>query len=119
MRGLPSDLPRKSVALVLGASLLLSVGTKAAATSNAAGRVNAWTTPHVLTISDGGDVNTLNPHLGQSAAVANLSEMTMAWLIKWNEHNEPYPELATEVPTRANGGVSRTVARSPITSAKG
>jgi peptide/nickel transport system substrate-binding protein len=61
----------------------------------------------VLTISDGGDVNTLNPHLGQSAAVANLSEMTMAWLIKWDEHNRPYPELATEVPTQTNGGVSK------------
>lgn len=70
-------------------------------------RANAWTKPHVLTISDGGDVNTLNPHLGQFAAVANLSEMTMAWLVKWDEHNRPYPELATAVPSRSNGGVSK------------
>lgn len=69
-------------------------------------RVNDFTNPHVLTISDGGDVNTLNPHLGHFAAVANLSEMTMAWLVKWDEHNQPYPELATAVPTKTNGGVS-------------
>ncbi|MDP9110212.1 MAG: peptide ABC transporter substrate-binding protein, partial [Candidatus Eremiobacteraeota bacterium] len=31
----------------------------------------------------------------------------MAWLIKWDEHNRPYPELATEVPTQSNGGVSK------------
>jgi peptide/nickel transport system substrate-binding protein len=97
---------RKSVALALGASLLVSVATKANGTQNAPGRMNAWTTPHVLTISDAGDVNTLNPHLGLTAAVANLSEMTMAWLVKWDEHNQPYAELAIEVPTRSNGGVS-------------
>ena len=33
--------------------------------------------------------------------------MTMAWLVKWDENNNPYPELATEVPTKANGGVSK------------
>ena len=99
-------LPRKTVALALGAALLLSVGTRAGAAPTASGRVNAWTTPHVLTISDASDVNTLNPHVGQTAAVANLSEMMMAWLIKWDEHNQPYPELETEVPARTNGGVS-------------
>jgi peptide/nickel transport system substrate-binding protein len=98
---------RKIVALALGAAVLLAVDAGAAGTQNANGRANAWTTPHVLTISDGGDVNTLNPHLGQSAPVANLSEMTMAWLVKWDEHNKPYPELATQVPTQTNGGVSK------------
>lgn len=69
-------------------------------------RVNSWTQPHVFTISDGGSVNTLNPHLEQSAPVANMSELTAAWLVRWDEHNQPYPELATQLPTRANGGVS-------------
>jgi len=68
---------------------------------------DAWTTHHVLTIADAGDVDSLNPHVGRTAAAANLSEMTMAWLVKWDEHNRPYPELATQVPTRANGGVSK------------
>lgn len=60
----------------------------------------------MLTIADGGDPSTLNPHFSESAPVANLSELTMAWLLRWDEHNRMYPELATEVPTRANGGVS-------------
>lgn len=94
-------------ASALGALLLLLVCSEARGTQGGVGRANAWTTPHVLTISDAGDVSTLNPHLDTSAAVANLSEMTMAWLIKWDEHNRPYPELATEVPTQTNGGVSR------------
>src|SRR5450755_2250836 len=98
---------RKSAVLALGVALFLPVCTMADVFQNSVGRANAWTTPHVLTISDGGDVNTLNPHLGQAAAVANLSEMTMAWLVKWDEHNQPYPELATEVPSRKNGGISQ------------
>jgi peptide/nickel transport system substrate-binding protein len=93
---------RAGVALALGVTLVIPVPTDA----SGGGQVNAWTTPHVLTISDASDVNTLNPHFGLTAAVANLSEMTMAWLIRWDEHNQPVPELATEVPTKANGGVS-------------
>lgn len=71
------------------------------------GRTNSWTQPHVLRFSDAGDVNTLNPHLGQFSDIGYLSSMTMAYLIKWDEHNNPYPELATQVPTQANGGVSK------------
>src|SRR5262249_25952947 len=86
--------------------LLLTACTNVNAAQQQPPRLNAWTTPHVLTISDGGDANTLNPHLSNFATVANLSEMTMAWLLRWDEHNQLYPELATEVPTRTNGGVS-------------
>lgn len=92
----------------LAAALLFLAGAWAwhRAAASPQQRSNHWTTPHVLTISDAGDPNTLNPHLGQSAPVANLSEMTMAWLVRWDERNRPYPELATEIPTRENGGVS-------------
>ena len=76
------------------------------AASNAAPRANSWTTPHVLTISDASDPDSLNPHIGSSAPTANLSEMTMAWLVRWDRHNRPVPELATEIPSRTNGGVS-------------
>jgi peptide/nickel transport system substrate-binding protein len=98
---------RRSLALALGAALLTSVSADAGGMQHAGSRANAWTTPHVLTISDGGDVATLNPHLSGFAPVANLSEMTMAWLLKWDAHNQPYPELATEVPARSNGGISK------------
>ena len=70
-------------------------------------RTNSWTKPHVLTIADGANPDTLNPHVSGNPATANLSELTMAWLVRWDERNRPYPELATEIPTRQNGGVSR------------
>ena len=86
-------LPRAGLALALLLALVVPTPGSADVATSAGGRVNAWTVPHVLTISDGADLSTLNPHVGQSAPTANLSEMTMAWLVKWDEHNRPYPEL--------------------------
>jgi len=99
---------KSSLALALGAAFLLSACTKAGGGAGEGGRANSWTQPHVLTMSSGsGDVSTLNPHLGQFQDILYMASMTMAWLVKWDEHNNAYPELATEVPTKANGGVSK------------
>jgi peptide/nickel transport system substrate-binding protein len=95
----------RSVAVATVSAFALTGCTKVSSGSASGG--NAWTTPHVLTYADSGDVNTLNPHLGQSLDVGYIGELTMAWLIKWDEHNLAYPELATEIPTKANGGVSK------------
>ena len=96
---------------LLGASLALAIlasgCTKVSQTGEAGGRVNSFTQPHVLRIGAIGDVNTLNPHLGQFSTIGWVSSMTMAYLIKWDAHNTAYPELATEVPTQQNGGVSK------------
>lgn len=94
------------VAAALAAAVLCSC-TKNGNAGGTGGRANSWTQPHVLRFADTGDVNTLNPHFGQIIDVGYLSSMTMAYLIKWDEHNSPYPELATSVPTQANGGVSK------------
>jgi peptide/nickel transport system substrate-binding protein len=95
-----------SIAACCAAAAVLCACTKTGGVSGRGG-ANAWTQPHVLRFADAGDVNTLNPHLGQFADIGYLSSMTQAYLIKWDEHNRPYPELATQVPDQANGGVSK------------
>ncbi len=103
-----SKLSLRAVAVACAAAIVVAGCSKSqSGEATGGGRYNSWTVPHVLTFSDGGDVNTLNPHLGQFATIGLLSSLTMAWLIKWDEHNNPYPELATAVPTQANGGVSK------------
>ena len=97
---------KKHLALACALAFALA-GCSKVSQGGEGGRVNGWTKPHVLTFADAQDVNTLNPHLGQFAPVGYIASMTMAWLIKWDEHNNPYPELATEVPTQKNGGVSK------------
>ena len=62
---------------------------------------------HSLTIADGtGDVPTLNPHLFTETTIGYISELTQAYLVKYDSDNRPYPELVTVVPTQSNGGIS-------------
>ncbi len=72
-----------------------------------AGPENAFTKPHVLRMGDIGDVTSLNPMLAQQLTLSRMSSLTMAWLFKFDRNNRPIPELATVVPTKANGGISR------------
>lgn len=91
-------------------SLAFAACSKAGGPSTAGngGRVNDFTVPHVLRYTTApGDIATLNPHLHQETDLLMLSQLTMAWLIRFDEHNNAVPELATEVPTQQNGGVSK------------
>ena len=97
---------RRLLSATLALGILVTGCSKVDQTSETAGRVNSFTVPHVLRFADATDVSTLNPHLGQLLTILRLSQMTMAWLIKWDANNQPYPELATEVPSKANGGIS-------------
>jgi peptide/nickel transport system substrate-binding protein len=90
--------------LVLLATLCACRG--GAVASHDASRRHPWTIPHVLRFSTGADIHSLNPHLDPEATVQFLSSMTMAWLVKFDERNNPYAELALAIPTRANGGIS-------------
>jgi peptide/nickel transport system substrate-binding protein len=61
-----------------------------------------------LTIADGsGDITSLNPHLFTEIPLGYISEMSQAYLVKYDSHNNPYPELLTVIPTQANGGISK------------
>jgi peptide/nickel transport system substrate-binding protein len=71
------------------------------------GAHNSYTIPHTLRIGDTQDITSLNPHLATAASLGNLSQLTMAYLVKYDVNNRPVPELATEVPSQANGGVSK------------
>jgi peptide/nickel transport system substrate-binding protein len=95
----------RRLALIV-AALLLCACSKTGGTAEG-GRVNNWTVPHVLRYTNAADVSTLNPMFSQDLTLSYMSSLTQAFLVKWNLHNLPYPELATEVPTQANGGVSK------------
>ena len=60
-----------------------------------------------LRIGEYQDLSSLNPHIATALSLGNLSQLTMAYLLRYGAHNEPVPELATEVPTKKNGGISR------------
>ncbi|HEY1976797.1 MAG TPA: peptide ABC transporter substrate-binding protein [Candidatus Baltobacteraceae bacterium] len=62
---------------------------------------------HWLRVADGnGDVPTLNPHLFNGTTVHTIGILTMAYLFRYDAQGRPQPELATELPTERNGGIS-------------
>jgi peptide/nickel transport system substrate-binding protein len=61
---------------------------------------------HTLVIGDSQDVTTLNPLIGAGLSLTNIGQLTMAKLVRYDRENRAIPELATVVPTIANGGVS-------------
>jgi peptide/nickel transport system substrate-binding protein len=64
--------------------------------------------PHVLTIATGqGDPNSLNIHMDTSAVTGYVSELTGAFLARYDKDGRPIPDLATAIPSRENGGISR------------
>ena len=95
-------LRRRTAALALAAC----AATLPAASVAQAAR-HPYTIPHVLRYATGEDIVGLNPHLVQQGTVSFMSQLTMAWLLRYDQHNQPVPELATTVPSKAHGGISR------------
>jgi len=80
----------------------------AATSSAAAGATrHPYTIAHVLRYATAEDISNLNPHLATQLTLTYMSSLTMAWLIKVDRDAKPIPELATVVPTEANGGISK------------
>ncbi len=95
-----------AITLAFAACSKQSTGNNAQ-TNGAAGPVNSWTRPHVLRYATSEEISTLNPLLSQQTTLGMMSSLTMAWLVKWDRNNHPFPELATAVPSMQNGGVSK------------
>src|SRR5579862_1570765 len=90
----------------IAVAAILCACTKTAQTGGGGGAPAPKT--HYLRFSDGsGDLASLNPHLNTETTLGYITDMTQAYLVKYDEHNNPYPELVTEVPTLANGGISK------------
>jgi peptide/nickel transport system substrate-binding protein len=95
--------PALASAAALVALAVTACGAPQAASE---GGRHPWTTPHVLRYATAEDIVGLNPHLNQQVTLSFMSSLTMAWLVRYDRRNKPVPELATAVPTLANGGVS-------------
>jgi peptide/nickel transport system substrate-binding protein len=68
---------------------------------------NPWTKPGILRVAAFDEPDNLNPMVGNEQAEVDLSLLWGSYLFRFNDRNEWVPELATEVPTLANGGISR------------
>ena len=93
-------------AAALALVCLIAVGCTKVGSTGEGGRHNPTTQPHVLRYSDIGDVSSLNPLFVADIDLGWMAEMTMAWFFRFDHSNRAIPELVTEIPTLANGGIS-------------
>jgi peptide/nickel transport system substrate-binding protein len=66
-----------------------------------------WTHPGHLRIGSTDEPDSLNPMFAHTDATDQVDALIFAPMFRYNEHGEFVPELATEVPTYANGGISK------------
>ena len=62
--------------------------------------------PGVLRIVGIGSIDSLIPQLSGNASASDIGALWAAWLFRVGTHGELEPEMATEVPTLADGGLS-------------
>ena len=99
---------RRIVALALLAAVAACSQTGGGSGTGTGASAGTGGTTHWLRIADGaGDIDSLNPHLFTETTLGNIAELTMAWLVRYDKAGNPVPELATIVPSLANGGISK------------
>jgi peptide/nickel transport system substrate-binding protein len=95
-----------ALALVL-LSILTSGCTKIQTSTSLSSTSNPWTVHGILRVGSYEDLDSLNPIVSTQAFVTDVDQMVFSGLIDYDEHGNPVPDVALEVPTTANGGISR------------
>ncbi len=91
---------------VLAAAALAAGCTKVGTSTGTGARGNPWTIHGVLRWAGVSEPDNMNPLLGEQQIEVDLSMFWAGYLFNWDDRNEFVPELATDVPTTKNGGIS-------------
>jgi peptide/nickel transport system substrate-binding protein len=85
----------------------VSTAPASSAPGAASGSRNPWTHPDRLVYGEAQDVKSLNPMLATSAGALDLSMFVFSYAVRYDEHSQPHPDALRELPTIANGDVSK------------
>ncbi len=67
---------------------------------------NAWTIPGVLRLGEDEEPDSLNLMYAHTAASDTVSGLLFSFILRFDAQGNYVPDLATQVPTLANGGIS-------------
>ncbi|MBV8149212.1 MAG: peptide ABC transporter substrate-binding protein [Candidatus Eremiobacteraeota bacterium] len=67
---------------------------------------NPWTVPGVLRLGEDEEPDSLNLMFGHNAATDTATALIYSFLLRYDDKGNYIPDLATAVPTIANGGIS-------------
>lgn len=96
----------RNAVVVLLAALALAACTRAGIGRTAGGR-NDWTIPGTIRVGNSDEPDSLNPFYGHNYAADQVDGLLYSSLLRYDDAGNYIPDLATEVPTYQNGGISR------------
>jgi len=99
----------RALALTVAARALLlaAAWTVVAGTATAGTGLHPWTRPDVFRYGDQIEPDSLNPYLSNALAASRVETMIFSGLLRYGPGGRFLPDLATVVPSTANGGISR------------
>jgi peptide/nickel transport system substrate-binding protein len=95
---------------LLAAGVLLTLAVSAcskAGDTDAGGAVSGGAHSDRLIISTAADPKNLNPALASASPVLELSAFIYSYTVRYDDHARPVPDAVSEIPTVANGDVSK------------
>lgn len=91
---------------VFGALVCAILAGCTRSSSTPSGARHAWTVPHVLRIAELSEPDTLNPYLSDIGATFDVANFIYSYLLVADNQGRMVGDLASEVPSLANGGIS-------------
>ncbi|HET9394133.1 MAG TPA: peptide ABC transporter substrate-binding protein [Candidatus Rubrimentiphilum sp.] len=96
----------RSLAALLAVTVAFSACSKTGTTTTASGR-HPWTIPGEVRVGNSDEPDGLNPMFAHTDASNQVGGLIFASLLKYDDNGNFIPDLATEVPSYANGGLSK------------
>jgi peptide/nickel transport system substrate-binding protein len=96
----------RSVAAAL-ALLLAFAGCARPQAPSRNGERNAWTVPGVIRLGEDEEPDNLNLMFAHTAASDTIAGLLFSFILRYDARGNYVPDLATQVPTLRNGGISR------------
>lgn len=93
--------------LALCVALLAGCTRAGTQTAGSNGGRNPWTIAGTLRLGTNQEPDNLNPMFAHTAETDEQDQLIFAPLMRYDDKGEFYPELATQVPTYQNGGISK------------
>lgn len=98
---------RYCVFVALAAALSGAACTKVSNGNAVAGARHPWTEPGVLRFTENTDPKTLDVLLNSASPTLDISMFAFSWTVRYDGKGQPVPDALREVPTIANGDVSK------------